>query len=163
MIERKLIRTTFLVSAAFMLVIALTFATAVASKGSKPETIHVHGVWDAGIARKDSQEGVCQFPISSRARASRSSGGRPVGLMAAYSANLKGASEIFVVDKIKERLEKAGSIGATPINMGEGEPVDQILRVTGNEGVDRGIDAVGFRGSSSSANTQQGASNTIIN
>jgi hypothetical protein len=45
MIERKMIRTTFLVSAAFILMLAPTFATAAASSASTPETVHVHGIW----------------------------------------------------------------------------------------------------------------------
>src|SRR5690606_1546319 len=46
-------------------------------------------------------------------------GGGPVGLMAAYSAMLRGASKVFVVDRIPERLQKAESIGAIPINFQE--------------------------------------------
>ncbi|KAL8764476.1 MAG: hypothetical protein Q9194_007055, partial [Teloschistes cf. exilis] len=37
-------------------------------------------------------------------------GAGPVGLMAAYSAHLRGAARIFVVDKVKERLEAVGKI-----------------------------------------------------
>lgn len=33
-------------------------------------------------------------------------GAGPVGLMAAYSAQLRGASEVYVVDRIPERLAK---------------------------------------------------------
>ncbi|HSR23228.1 MAG TPA: alcohol dehydrogenase catalytic domain-containing protein, partial [Candidatus Eisenbacteria bacterium] len=43
-------------------------------------------------------------------------GGGPVGLMAAYSALLRGASRVFVVDRVPERLGKAEQIGAVPIN-----------------------------------------------
>ena len=33
------------------------------------------------------------------------------GLMAAYSALLRGASRVYVVDRVKERLDKAKAIG----------------------------------------------------
>lgn len=76
-------------------------------------------------------------------------GAGPVGLMAAYSAKLRGASKIFIVDRHKDRLDKAKSIGAIPINREEGaDPVEQIVnQTTGGEGVDRGVDAVGFQAS----------------
>lgn len=80
-------------------------------------------------------------------------GAGPVGLMAAYSALLRGASQVFVVDRIPERLAKAAQIGATPINFDSGDPVEQIKAQTGGEGTDKGIDAVGYQ-----AVTQQGTS-----
>jgi glutathione-independent formaldehyde dehydrogenase len=46
--------------------------------------------------------------------------------LSAYSSFLKGASEVFVVDKSKKRLDLAESIGAVPINFTEGDPVKQI-------------------------------------
>jgi len=72
-------------------------------------------------------------------------GGGPVGLMAAYSALLRGASKVFVVDRVPERLEKAERIGAVPINFAEGSPVEQIKEQTGGEGADKGVDAVGYQ------------------
>jgi threonine dehydrogenase-like Zn-dependent dehydrogenase len=39
-------------------------------------------------------------------------GGGPVGLMAAYSAVLRGASRVYLVDQVKERLDQAKSIGS---------------------------------------------------
>ena len=80
-------------------------------------------------------------------------GAGPVGLMAAYSALLRGASQVFVVDRVPERLAKAAQIGAVPINFDAGDPVEQIKAQTGGEGTDKGIDAVGYQ-----AVTQQGAS-----
>lgn len=53
-------------------------------------------------------------------------GAGPVGLLAAYSAILKGASDVFIVDFVEDRLEKAKSIGAIPINFMKGNPVQQI-------------------------------------
>ncbi len=54
-------------------------------------------------------------------------GAGPVGLMAALSAKIKGASEIYVVDNVKERLALAKNIGATPVDFSKGDAVDQIL------------------------------------
>ncbi|WDZ86432.1 glutathione-independent formaldehyde dehydrogenase [Micromonospora cathayae] len=72
-------------------------------------------------------------------------GGGPVGLMAAYSALLMGAAEVFVVDKVPDRLRLAESIGATAIDFTAGDPVAQIRERTGGTGTDRGVDAVGYQ------------------
>jgi glutathione-independent formaldehyde dehydrogenase len=72
-------------------------------------------------------------------------GAGPVGLMAAYSALLRGAAKVFIVDRIAERLAKAKEIGAVPINFEEGSPPEQIKEQTGAEGTDKGIDAVGYQ------------------
>ncbi len=79
-------------------------------------------------------------------------GAGPVGLMAVYSAKLCGASRIFSVDRVKDRLDKAKSLGAMPINLDEGDPVEQILKETGGEGVDRGVDAVGYQATTGGKN-----------
>ncbi|MGC1215655.1 MAG: glutathione-independent formaldehyde dehydrogenase [Micromonospora sp.] len=72
-------------------------------------------------------------------------GGGPVGLMAAYSALLMGAAEVFVVDKVPDRLRLAESIGAHPIDFSKGDPVEQIKEQTDGVGTDRGVDAVGYQ------------------
>jgi glutathione-independent formaldehyde dehydrogenase len=72
-------------------------------------------------------------------------GGGPVGLMAAHSAILRGASEVFVVDMEPDRLDLAGKIGATPVDVRAGDPVQQLLDATGGRGVDRGVEAVGYQ------------------
>ncbi len=77
-------------------------------------------------------------------------GGGPVGLMAAHSAMLMGASQVFVVDKEPDRLTLASSIGATGVDLTLGDPVEQILEHTGGLGVDRGVEAVGFQAHDSS-------------
>lgn len=71
-------------------------------------------------------------------------GAGPVGLMAAYSATLRGASNVFVVDQVKERLDAAEKIGCIPINFTEGNAVDQIIKKNGGM-VDRAVDAVGYQ------------------
>lgn len=72
-------------------------------------------------------------------------GAGPVGLMAAYSALLRGASRVFVVDRVPERLAKAEEIGAVPINFDEADPVEQIKDQTDGQGTDKGVDAVGYQ------------------
>jgi len=58
-------------------------------------------------------------------------GAGPVGLMAAYSAVLRGASEVYVVDRVPERLQKAKDIGCTPIDFSKSDAVQQILDLRG--------------------------------
>ncbi|GAA3615096.1 glutathione-independent formaldehyde dehydrogenase [Kineosporia mesophila] len=72
-------------------------------------------------------------------------GAGPVGLMAAHSAILRGASEVFVVDQQKDRLDLVREIGAVPIDFSAGDPVEQITEATGGTGVDRGVEAVGYQ------------------
>lgn len=72
-------------------------------------------------------------------------GAGPVGLMAAYSALLRGASRVFVVDRVPERLQKAEQIGATPVNFQRGDAPGQIKDQLGGEGADKGVDAVGYQ------------------
>ena len=72
-------------------------------------------------------------------------GAGPVGMMAAYSAQLKGASRVFVVDNVKNRLDIVKDMGAEPINFDDGDPAQQIHHAVEDYGVDRGIDAVGYQ------------------
>lgn len=72
-------------------------------------------------------------------------GAGPVGLMAAYSALLRGCARVFVVDRVPERLAKAESIGAIPVDFGTADPVEQIKDQTDGEGADKGVDAVGYQ------------------
>lgn len=71
-------------------------------------------------------------------------GAGPVGLMAAYSAQIRGASRVYVVDRVPERLAAAEKIGCTPIDFTKGDAVDLILESNGGE-VDRSVDAVGYQ------------------
>ena len=87
-------------------------------------------------------------------------GAGPVGLLAAMSAQILGASEIYVVDAIPERLALVEKLGVTPIDFRKGDPVEQIqdLRKSNRmireaqrpgeeklKGVMCGIDAVGYQ------------------
>jgi glutathione-independent formaldehyde dehydrogenase len=71
-------------------------------------------------------------------------GAGPVGLMAAHSAVLRGAARVFVVDKERDRLRLAESIGAEPIDFSAGDPVEQITDANSGP-VDRGVEAVGYQ------------------
>jgi glutathione-independent formaldehyde dehydrogenase len=81
-------------------------------------------------------------------------------LLSAYSAFIRGAAQVFVVDRVPERLKRAESIGAITINFEEADPiktikeyrkkdklVQQSLRPGEEkmEGVMCGIDAVGYQ------------------
>jgi glutathione-independent formaldehyde dehydrogenase len=89
-------------------------------------------------------------------------GAGAIGLLAAYCARLRGAGDIYVVDSVTERLDKAGEMGFQPVDFSAGDPVEQILEARrrarshstawrGEEvltGVTCGIDAIGFQASS---------------
>lgn len=72
-------------------------------------------------------------------------GGGPVGLMAAHSALIRGASRVFVVDKEPDRLRLAEGIGAVGVDFSAGDPVEQILDATRGRGTDCGVEAVGYQ------------------
>ena len=72
-------------------------------------------------------------------------GGGPVGLMAAHSAMIKGASHVWVVDRQPDRLRLAEQMGATPIDDSKGDPVEQLMNLTDEVGADRGVEAVGYQ------------------
>ena len=67
--------------------------------------------------------------------------------MAAYSASLRGASRIFVVDRVPERLAVAEKIqGCEGVNFEEvGDAAEEIVRRNGGKMVDRSVDAVGYQ------------------
>ena len=71
-------------------------------------------------------------------------GAGPVGLMAAYSAILRGSPKVYVVDRVPERLAKAKEIGAIPIDFSKSDAVEQIEKLNGGL-VDRAVDAVGYQ------------------
>jgi glutathione-independent formaldehyde dehydrogenase len=88
-------------------------------------------------------------------------GAGPVGLLSVMSAQIRGAYEIYIVDHYPDRLEVARELGAIPISMTDGDPVQQIRELRqanellkgyvrpGEEllatGVLSGIDAVGYQ------------------
>lgn len=72
-------------------------------------------------------------------------GAGPVGLMAAMSAQIRGAAEVFVLDHQPDRLKLAERVGATPIDDSDGSGVQQVLDATNGEGADKGVEAVGYQ------------------
>ncbi len=87
-------------------------------------------------------------------------GAGPVGLMATISAMIRGASQIFVVDYVPERLKMAEKLGGIPIDFTKGNPVEQIKEQRRSnpgireawrpgeekmDGVMCGIDATGYQ------------------
>lgn len=68
----------------------------------------------------------------------------PIGLCATVGAKLMGATRIFTVDAIPERLAMSRTLGAdVTINYKERDPVQAILEATGGRGVDVAIEALG--------------------
>lgn len=82
-------------------------------------------------------------------------GAGPVGLMAAYSATLRGASRVFVVDRVPERLAAAEKIGCIPIDFSKGDAVNQILERNDHKMLDRSVDAVGYQAVDTGGKTEQ--------
>lgn len=82
-------------------------------------------------------------------------GAGAIGLLAAHSAVIRGAGQVYVVDHIAERLAVAAEFGAVPVDFTDGDPVRRIREhrrerglppgEEGMDGVDCGIDAVGFQ------------------
>jgi glutathione-independent formaldehyde dehydrogenase len=71
-------------------------------------------------------------------------GAGPVGLAAATSALLLGASAVIVADMNADRLAQAKSFGCETVDLTKGGPVEQIEQILGVPEVDCGIYAVGF-------------------
>ena len=71
--------------------------------------------------------------------------------MAAHSAAIRGASQVFVVDHQPDRLQLAGQAGSrlglevTAVNAAETDVVEAIMEGTDGVGVDCGVEAVGFQ------------------
>ena len=74
-------------------------------------------------------------------------GAGPVGLAAAHSAQLLGASVVIVGDLNEERLAQARSFGCETIDVSQGPPEEQIAGILGEPEVDCAVDAVGFEAS----------------
>lgn len=72
-------------------------------------------------------------------------GAGPVGLMAALSATIKGASKVMVVDRHPDRLRLAEEIGAIAIDDSKVDPVEFVMEQTMGLGADRGCECVGYQ------------------
>lgn len=68
----------------------------------------------------------------------------PIGLCATAGARLRGASRIIAVDTVPERLEMARRLGADHVvDFRRDDPVGAILDLTGGQGADVTIEALG--------------------
>ncbi|MDO9116542.1 MAG: NAD(P)-dependent alcohol dehydrogenase [Nitrospira sp.] len=68
----------------------------------------------------------------------------PVGLMATVGARLLGAGLIIAVESIPGRQQLAKQFGAdVVVDFTKHDPVEEILRLTGNQGVDSAIECLG--------------------
>ena len=71
------------------------------------------------------------------------SGCGPVGLCAILGAWQYGPSRVFAIDLFDNRLALAERYGAIPIDIRRGDPVEQVLAATADEGVDVVLEASG--------------------
>jgi aryl-alcohol dehydrogenase len=71
-------------------------------------------------------------------------GAGAVGLSAVMAAALTPATTVIAVDKVAERLELAGELGAThTVNAGETDVAEAILALTGGRGADGVVETTG--------------------
>ena len=71
-------------------------------------------------------------------------GGGSIGNFCAQWAKVLGAEKVFLIDIVEEKLEIAKKVGIdNRINAREQNPVEEILDITGREGVDLSIEAAG--------------------
>ncbi len=90
-------------------------------------------------------------------------GAGPVGLAAAYSAQLLGAAVVIVGDRIPERLAQARSFGCETVDITKGDPKDQIEQILGVPEVDAACDAVGFEARGHGSGAESEAPATVLN
>jgi glutathione-independent formaldehyde dehydrogenase len=90
-------------------------------------------------------------------------GAGPVGLAAAYSAQLLGAAVVIVGDLNPERLAQARAFGCETVDVSQGEPGDQIAELLGVPEVDCAVDAVGFEARGHGDAARQEAPSTVLN
>ena len=90
-------------------------------------------------------------------------GAGPVGLAAAVSAQLLGASVTIVGDLNQERLAQARSFGCETVDVSKGDPKDQIEQILGVPEVDCGVDAVGFEARGHGEGSDSEAPATVLN
>lgn len=67
-----------------------------------------------------------------------------IGLVSMMALKAMGLSNVFMVDVLPKRLERAGELGATAtINSAEADPVAEVLRLTNGRGCDLVIETSG--------------------
>ncbi|QCU76901.1 formaldehyde dehydrogenase, glutathione-independent [Citricoccus sp. SGAir0253] len=90
-------------------------------------------------------------------------GAGPVGLAAAFSAQLLGASAVIVGDMNADRLKQAASFGCETVDLSqEGSLSERIEQILGVPVVDAAVDAVGFEARGHGANAAE-APATVLN
>ena len=90
-------------------------------------------------------------------------GAGPVGLAAAYSAQLLGASVVVVGDMNPDRLRQAQSFGCETVDLSQGGSMPEMLeQVIGEPEVDAAVDAVGFEARGHGAGAAE-APATVLN
>lgn len=90
-------------------------------------------------------------------------GAGPVGLAAAHSAQLLGASAVIVGDLIPERLEQARSFGCETIDLTQDATVPEMIDdILGEPVVDAAVDAVGFEARGHGADAEEQPA-TVLN
>ena len=67
---------------------------------------------------------------------------------------IQGASKVYVVDRHPDRLKLAKELGATPVDDSKVSPVDFLMRETGDQGVDRGCECVGYQAQNAKGDEQ---------
>jgi len=77
----------------------------------------------------------------------------PVGLSIQRLAKMRGARKIYAVDKDVHRLKIAESMGMIPVNVNEHPNVADYILSMEPHGLDRGIEASGFRSTNSATHT----------
>jgi 2-desacetyl-2-hydroxyethyl bacteriochlorophyllide A dehydrogenase len=70
----------------------------------------------------------------------------PVGLCAVQAAIAAGATQVFAVDSVEQRLDMAAQFGATPLHLEQADPKRAVRTATEGRGVDVVVDAVGDPG-----------------
>jgi len=72
-------------------------------------------------------------------------GAGPIGLASLLTAQFYAPADIILIDVDASRLEVARQFGATRlVNSGSGNPVEAVMQLTDNKGVDVAIEAVGI-------------------
>src|ERR671915_949939 len=90
-------------------------------------------------------------------------GAGPVGLAAAYSAQLLGAAVVIVGDRNLDRLAQARSFGCATVDISlDASLEDQVAQILGTNEVDCAVDAVGFEASGHGRDAG-GAPATVLN
>jgi S-(hydroxymethyl)glutathione dehydrogenase/alcohol dehydrogenase len=87
-----------------------------------------------------------------------------VGLSIIQGARVAGATKIIAVDLSDEKLAMAREMGATDTVNATGDPVAEIMAMTGNIGVDYGFEAIGIPAVVDQAqkSTRRGGTMTVV-